>query len=107
MAALLGDWQLGESGLELDEGSPPRSDELDRTLRSPILGRQLEQLLEDGMHESPSSSRWTGRPGEPVDRPEAVEQRTLLEVGRPARGEGWGHDRRVCAGTDSGQSSGS
>ena len=66
---------------------PRRAEERPRGLRRALLGRQQEQPLQHRVHQRAADLGRGRHLGQPVDRPEPVQQRALLEVVRARRRE--------------------
>ena len=77
--------QRAELGLGLEQPLPLRAEHGAGPLEGALHRGQVEQPLQDGVHHGASGGRSARRLGQPVDHPEAVEQRAGHEVRRPGR----------------------
>ena len=75
--------QRGEVGLLGQRAVPLRPQQRRRALHGPLRGRQVEQALQDGVHQRAAGGGRGRLLRQPVDRPEAVEQRAGHEVAGP------------------------
>src|SRR3954447_9311813 len=81
---------------------PLRSEHRPRRSERAFGGGQVEQPLQDGVHDGAAHGSRARGLRQPVDDPEPVQQRTLHEVRRPGGGESAGrHDCTLRAPTDS------
>ncbi len=96
-------------GALLHELGPLWCDEVDRRIEGPPRGREVIEGLEHGMHQRPADRGGARRLGQPVEHPEAVQQRAGLEVqGARGRQRAWrpdglrgiGHGSNLRAGSD-------
>ncbi len=89
-----------ELGTLVDQRGPARLEEGDGGLRRALGRREVEEVLEHGVHQRAACGGGGRGTLELVDRPEPEQQRALLEVRGAARGQGGGHGATVCRVTD-------
>ena len=77
--------RVASSGSSCDEPLPLRREQLDGALGRAVIGGQVEEALQHGVHEGSPGGGRAGQAGEPVDDTEPVEQRARHEVRRAAR----------------------
>ncbi len=82
--------RVASSGSAASSASHCGGQQLAGRVVRPLVGGEVEQPLEDGVHERPPRGGRARRLRQPVDDAEPVEQRALHEVGGAARGQGRG-----------------
>ena len=83
--ALIWRHPVHQVGVVGDDPLPRGIHQRQRGIRDPVTGGQAVELLERGVHHRAAQLRGRRGFGQPVDRAEPVEQRALLEIGRPRR----------------------